>query len=211
MIQILNILRELCLYAPINLDSEDIAFYLINPMLMIIDVFTVSISIRFLHFTYACALFAMYDLIHVYRWVGGSKPSHDIFYFGDLPAVTSIMFLFVNMVLVIPFVHLIAYGIDSLRASLIAKMRARNRHKVLSTANSSSPIIAPSKTPGQQSSIRYKTSAFQKKRLTDPTSSQRSRRNVKLREGSRSSTRQERVTKMEKTRTLTPIPSRQSA
>ncbi|XP_039259888.2 uncharacterized protein LOC120336304 [Styela clava] len=116
--------------------SDDINFYVISPMVMLIDVFIHDISVRLLHFIYPDAWFIFFSLIHVYRWAAGYIPTHLVFSFTDIPASMPSLFILFVVVIYIPVIHQIAFGIDSLRKKLLVVMWTRFKHERLQTTHS---------------------------------------------------------------------------
>jgi len=101
---------------------------------MMVEVFLTNITFRLLHFIYPMAFYILYFAFNIYRWGAGYTPTFQALDYGDHPSV-SFPFIFIVILAVCPALHLLAFGVDTLRWTLLLTCIERHKRRFLEVSS----------------------------------------------------------------------------
>ena len=101
---------------------------------MIFEVLLTNITIRLFHFIYPFIFYILYFAFNIYRWSAGYTPVYRVLDYGNYPD-SSIVFIIVIFLVVCPVLHLVAFGIDTLRCTILLSCFERHRKRFLEVAS----------------------------------------------------------------------------
>ena len=113
-----------------TVDANNITKHALNSVFMVIDTFLSSIPIRLFHWVYALLYLVIYILFSVFYWLAGGtnnqgKPYiYSALNYGDFPTTTAIL-LVVFLLMVLPILHLIYFGLTKLRDYFYKKYKSQ--------------------------------------------------------------------------------------
>ena len=113
-----------------TVDANNITKHALNSVFMVIDTSLSSIPIRLFHWVYALLYLVIYILFSVFYWLAGGtnnqgKPYiYSALNYGDFPTTTAILIV-VFLLVVLPILHLIYFGLTKLRDYFYKKYKSQ--------------------------------------------------------------------------------------
>ena len=101
---------------------------------MMIEIFLTNITFRLLHFIYPMIFYVLYFAFNIYRWGAGYTPYFQALDYGNHSSV-AVPFIFVVLLVVCPLLHLLGFGIDTLRWTLLLTCIERHKKRFLEVAS----------------------------------------------------------------------------